>query len=399
MSPWWLWCLVFATFNLPVVGFLGSVPFGRRLNDMLKEKAPDGSATDATSYSRVSGALGAIMIASFFWATGNLVLGLALSGDVISVKTLLGAVSVFFLIGSALFLPYAFNQLKTLFPWGANAAVAMAQASGEAAIAPSPVFQSAGVPARLVIGNLSSVTDAELGATLAAIQIQINRDFQPEWGATTILVAQQMTSPQSTVQIDAAQDAIIYLGDEAQDPSSGIDSLLGHHYLTNPGVPFGFVFLDACDRRNLEWSVILSHEVLELLADPQASLRVAGPDPTNPDAIAVAFELEVCDATEMDSYLIGTVKVSNFVTQRYFGRNGKSAATNFCRLPLQPFSARPGGYAQYHDSDGVQILNGNHVSQGQLGARAMMGQGRRNARRAAAAAPRRAPKATIGKVL
>jgi hypothetical protein len=397
MSPWWLWCLVFATFNLPVAGFLGFVPFGRRLNDMLKEKAPDGSATDATSYSRVSGALGAIMITSFFWATGNLVLGLALSGDVTSVKTLLGAVSVFFLIGSALFLPYAFNQLKTIFPWGANAAVAMAQASAGAAIAPSPVFQSGGGPARLVIGNLSRVADAELSAALAAIQIQVNRDFQPEWGATTILAAQQMTSPQSTVQIDAAQDAIIYLGDEVQDPSSGIDSLLGHHYLTNPGVPFGFVFLDACRRRNLEWSVILSHEVLELLADPQASLRVLGPDPTNPDANAVAFELEVCDATEMDWYPIGTVKVSNFVTQRYFGRNGKSAATNFRRLPLQPFSARPGGYAQYHDSDGVQILNGNHVSQGQLGARAMMGQGRRNARRAAAAAPR--PKAAIGEVL
>lgn len=399
MSPWWLWCLVFATFNLPVVGFLGSVPFGRRLNDMLKEKAPDGSATDATSYSRVSGSLGAIMITSFFWATGNLVLSLALSGDITSVKTLLGAVSGFFLIGSAPFLPYAFNQLKTLFPWGANAAVAMAQAGSGAAIAPSPDFQSGGAPARLVIANLSSVADAELSAALAAIQIQINRDFQPEWGATTILAAQRMTSPKSTVQIDAAQDAIIYLGDAAQDPSSGIDGLLGHHNLTNPGVPFGFVFLDACRQRKLDWSVIVSHEVLELLADPYASTRVVGPDPKTRGAPDVAFELEVCDATEMDFYPIGTVKVSNFVTQRYFGRNGPSASTNFRGLPLAAFTVRPGGYAQYHDSDGVQTLNGNHVSRGQMGAQAMMGQGRRNARRAAAAAPRRAPEETTGEVL
>src|ERR1700748_1661217 len=304
MSPWWLWCIVLATFNLPVVGFLGSVPFGKRLNDMLKEKSPDGSATDATSYSRVAGALGAIMITSFFWATGNLVLSLALRGDVTAVKPLLDALSGFFLTGSALFLPYAFNQLKTLFSSGANAAVSMEQASTGAAIAPSTLLQPGGAPTRLVICNLSSVADEELSAALAAIQLQINRDFHPEWGATTILAAQRMTSARSTVQIDAAQDAIIYLGDEAQDPTSGIDGLLGHHNLTNPGVPFGFVFLDACRQRNLDWSVILSHEVLELLADPEASMRVAGPDPTNPSAIAVAFELEVCDATEMDSYLI-----------------------------------------------------------------------------------------------
>ncbi|MDB0573872.1 hypothetical protein LBW59_24320 [Ralstonia solanacearum] len=399
MSPWWLWCLVFATFNLPTVGFLAAVPFGMRLNDMLKEKAPDGSATDATSYSRVSGALGAIMVTSFFWATGNMVLGLTLRGDVSEVKSLLDAVSVFFLIGSALFLPYAFNQLKTLFPWGANAAAAIAQANAGAALAPPLALQSGGcAPTRLVIGNLSSVSDGALSAALAAIQIQINRDFQPEWGATTILASQRMKSPQSPVQIDAAQDAIIYLGDKAQDPSDGIDGLFGHHALTNPGVPFGFVFLDACAQRNLDWSVILSHEILELLADPNAITRVVGPDPKNPRAPDVSFELEVCDATEMDCYSVGTVKVSNFVTQRYFGRNGRSAATNICRLPLAPFSARPGGYAQYHDSDGgIQILDGNHVSQGQLGARAMMGKGRRNARRAAATAP--AEKQTLGEVL
>jgi hypothetical protein len=196
-----------------------------------------------------------------------------------------------------------------------------------------------------------------------------------------------MTSPQSPVQIDAAHDAIIYLGDQAQDPSGGVDGLLGHHALTNPGVPFGFVFLDVCAQRNLDWSVMLSHEVLELLADPQATARVVGPDPKNPGAPDVAFELEVCDATEMDWYPIGVVKVSNFVTQRYFGRNGHSATTNFRCLSLAPFSARPGGYAQYHDSIGAQILDGNHISQGQLGARVTMGKGRRNARRAAATAP------------
>lgn len=388
MSPWWLWCLVFGTFNLPIAGFLAAVPFGRRLNDLLKEKGPDGSPTAATSYSRVTGAFGAIVMTSFFWAIGNVVLSLALS-DVGQVKPLLDAVGIFFLIGSALFLPYAFNQLKTLFPWTANAAVAMAQVNAGAARQPLPAVGPGGpaAPARLVIGNLSSVTDAALNAALMAIRTQINRDFKPEWGITTTLVAERMASAQSPVKLDAAQDAVIYLGNETQDPSSGVEGLLGHHAVNNPGVPFGFVFLDACAEQGQDWSVILSHEVLELLADPQASARIVGPDPRTPGAPDVAFELEVCDPTETDCYTIGSVKVCNFVTQRYFGRAGPSAATNFRGLPLAPFSARPGGYAQYHDAVGVQILDGNQVSPGQLAARVMMGAGRRNARRAAATAP------------
>lgn len=387
MSRWWLWCLVFGTFNLPIAGFLAAVPFGKRLNDLLKEKGPDGSATAATSYSRVTGALGAIVVTSFFWAIGNVVLSLALS-DVSQVKPLLDAVGVFFLIGSALFLPYAFNQLKTLFPWSANAAVTMAQINAGAALHPVTAAIPAGpAPARLVIGNLSSVTDAALNAAITAIRIQISRDFQPEWGVSTTLAAERMNSAQSPVRLDAARDAVIYLGNQAQDPSSGVDGLLGHHAVNHPGVPYGFVFLDACAEGGQDWSVILSHEVLELLADPQASARIVGPDPQNSGAPDVAFELEVCDATEADCYTIGSVRVSNFVTQRYFGRTGPSTVTNFCGLPLAPFSARRGGYAQYHDSVGVQILDGDHVSAGQLAARAMMGAGRRNARRAAATAP------------
>ncbi len=388
MIPWWLWYLVFATFNLPIAGFIATLVFGKRLSELLREKSPDGSATAATSYSRVTGALGAIVMTSSFWAIGNVVLSLALT-DISRVKPLLDAVGIYFLIGSALFLPYAFNQLKTLFPWTANAAAAMSRANSRAALQTLlPGGPGGRAPARLVIVNLSSVTDATLNEVLAAIQIQINRDFQPEWGVTTTLAAQQMASPQSPpLQIDAAQDAVIYLGDNAQDPSIGVNGLLGHHAVTNPGVPFGFVFLDACVQRDLDWSVILSHEVLELLADPQASARIVGPDPQTAGAPKVAFELEVCDATETDWYPIGSVKVSNFVTRRYFGRMGLSAVTNFCGLPLAPFSARPGGYAQYHDSVGVQILDGNHVSQGQLEARVMMAAGRRNARRAAATAP------------
>jgi hypothetical protein len=144
MNQSWVAALAFVTFNLPVAVFLVTVPFSASLSDALKEKAPDGSATDATSYSRVTGALGAIVVTSFFWATGNVVLNLALGDKPGDIASLLKAVGVFFLIGSALFLPYAFNQLKTIFPLGANTAATLAQADAGAALTQPQTVQTGG---------------------------------------------------------------------------------------------------------------------------------------------------------------------------------------------------------------------------------------------------------------
>jgi len=380
----WLWWLVFLTFNLPIAGFLVTVPFGKRLNQVLKEKAPDGTAGDATSYSRVTGALGAVVLTSFYWAIGNASLSLALS-DVTKVKPLMDAVSPFFLIGSALFLPYAFNQLKSIFPWTANAAVAMAQLNQGAAIAPISVELPIGpAPARLIVANLSNISQDVLKPAIAAIQLQIDTEFKPEWGVTTSLSCQQFTLAGPQIQLNAT-DAIIYLGNQAQDPngnSDDVQGLLGHHAVNYPGVPYGFVFLDACETRGADWSVILSHEVLELLIDPQLVGRVSGPDPKIPGAPDVLFEFEICDPTDGDSYQLANVNVANFITRRYFGGQGHWPSTNRLGYPLAPFSARPGGYAQYHDGTGIQTLNGNAVAAGQFAARTMMGAGRRNARRA-----------------
>lgn len=143
MGREWIWWLAFTVFNAPIAAFLTSIPFGKRLDKVLKGKAPDSSASDATSYSSIVGAIGAIVLVSFFWVLGNLVLSLV-PEDITKVKPLLGTMNPFFLIGSALFLPYAFNQLKTLFPWGANASVAMAQISQNAALALS--FRSSHLP-------------------------------------------------------------------------------------------------------------------------------------------------------------------------------------------------------------------------------------------------------------
>lgn len=86
---------------------------GGALTAMLQEKAPDGTPTGALSYSRVTGLIGAVVVASLFWIMSNIAIAVAIlnPGDL---ADMLNGISKLFFVGAALFLPYAFNQLKAL---------------------------------------------------------------------------------------------------------------------------------------------------------------------------------------------------------------------------------------------------------------------------------------------
>ena len=69
---------------------------------------------DTQSASRVVGLIGAIVLATFMWAIANIVIYKAFT-KVEDIATLLEKMSTFVWSGSALFAPYAFNQLATVF--------------------------------------------------------------------------------------------------------------------------------------------------------------------------------------------------------------------------------------------------------------------------------------------
>lgn len=375
--------LVYLTFNAPILLFLSIVPFGRRLSQALKEKSLNGAATESTSYSRVTGALGAVVVTSLFWSIGNMVLAHALAGDD-KIPPLIRAVTPFFLTGSALFLPYVFNQLKTLIP-GPVQAAASVQGAGRPG-ADQGASANASGPLRLIVANLSAqVSDAELARVLAAIGKQIWQHFEPEWKVGAILSGTRFALQGPQVAIDVATDTIIYLGDKSQDPYSGIAQVYGYHDRTHGAttVPYGFVYQDVCEAKGETWSIALSHEVLELLADPSATTKVSGPDPrVGYQGLNVDFEKEVCDPTQSDTYKIDGVPVVNFVTKAYFREPGGAPRTNHLGLPLPPFGLRPGGYYQFEDDSGPQVLSSPPDGPTQMAARALMGPYRRNARRA-----------------
>jgi hypothetical protein len=69
----------------------------------------------ATSYSRITGFAGTVVLTCFVWALGDAVIYNAYIAPT-SVKDMLTGVGPFILAGSALFAPYAFNQLSSVFP-------------------------------------------------------------------------------------------------------------------------------------------------------------------------------------------------------------------------------------------------------------------------------------------
>jgi hypothetical protein len=84
---------------------------------------------------------------------------------------------------------------------------------------------------------------------------------------------------------------------------------LGYHYQNNQGIPFGFVFIEISQSIGEPWSVTLSHEALELLADPETNLLVMGPHPEQDREVFYWYEM--CDLVQAEIYEIDGVQVSN----------------------------------------------------------------------------------------
>src|SRR6267154_5071473 len=189
---------------------------------------------------------------------------------------------------------------------------------------------------RLTIVNISTaISTVDFSAVVAALRRQVTEDFQPEWNTPATIRAAKLDLTQKKVVIKGVHQAIVYVGDSATDPTRGIDSAYGYHSTNHDKIPYGFVYLDISEKYHEPWTSTLSHEVLELLADPSAVLSVAGPDPHNAKR-TVRYDLEICDPTQSDTYLIDGVHVSNFVTRAYFGMVGGSSSTNFLKLSLKP---------------------------------------------------------------
>lgn len=182
-----------------------------------------------------------------------------------------------------------------------------------------------------IINESSVLDDSDVKSVVPALQTQVRRDFAPKWGANAKLVflpKRSKPSPNSW-----------WVG--IFDDSHQAD-VLGYHDLTAKGLPLGRVFASSDMQIGCEWTVTLSHELLEMLANPSSNLFVQ-----HEANRGLLYPYEVCDACEPDKfgYRIGGILVSDFVHPAWFEHFHKKGSAQFDhrRHMTRPFQVLPGG--------------------------------------------------------
>jgi hypothetical protein len=155
----------------------------------------------------------------------------------------------------------------------------------------------------IAITNASTcLSDVQVEAVLPALQKQVTDEFQAYWQLDCTLSFLSKGQP-----LTPGWWQIVVMDNPDQAGA------LGYHELTSQGAPLGKVFAQLDLDTGSSWTATLSHELLEMLADPWINWCAVGTD-------SKIYALEVCDAVEADNlgYFIDGVLVSDFVTPAWF---------------------------------------------------------------------------------
>jgi hypothetical protein len=185
----------------------------------------------------------------------------------------------------------------------------------------------------LYLTNHSSVvTDAAVEDALPAFQAAVSTDFKKHWntGATLKFIGQQ-TPPTGAWWLALLDDS-----DQA--------GALGYHETDANDTPDGKVFAKTDLDYGYSLQVTLTHELFELLADP----RIARCEQTSATQM---YALEVGDPVEADQYAYTRpsatgvpVKISDFITERWFDTSLTTGPFDFAGHLTKPLQLLPGGY-------------------------------------------------------
>lgn len=188
----------------------------------------------------------------------------------------------------------------------------------------------------VALTNESTVaTDAELDVIARAVTHQVRYHFAPAWGQNATVVS----IPKG--QMPPAADVLIHVKDTSDQPGA-----LGYHDDTT--IPEAFVFAKTDLQYGAKLSVTISHEIVELLADPDCQKGEQDPN------TGYWYALETGDPVEADSdgYTV-TVKdaagvshdvtVSDFILPAWY-KHGSLGPYDHAHLLSKPFQVRPGGY-------------------------------------------------------
>jgi hypothetical protein len=185
------------------------------------------------------------------------------------------------------------------------------------------------------IVNRSRLTDADVSAGAAVLRRQLREHFSPVWHVD------------AEVEIGAAPGRwIVLLHDH-------VSELAGYHEQTSEGLPLAVIAV-APESAAQDWVHASSHELMEMLVDPDINLVAL----ERPDAEGRLFAREICDPTAAyeDGYELEGRWVANFVLPAWFRPegDGEPRQVDHRGLLRHPFEVRPGGYtAVFHAARGT----------------------------------------------
>jgi hypothetical protein len=189
----------------------------------------------------------------------------------------------------------------------------------------------------VLVSETQFVPLSDLSKVSTAVQKQVHDHFGPAWG------------------VQAAIDPLASLADIPPDSwpvvirdNSGINEA-GVHWNATGDKPFALVTFREGDGPEDGWQPSVSHEVLEMLADPFGKEFRTAPS-LRPGQGPVEYLVEVCDPCQASAYVywVDDIPVSDFVLPDYYTAF-TPGTYSYARNITKPREVLPGGYVSWRD--------------------------------------------------
>lgn len=183
-----------------------------------------------------------------------------------------------------------------------------------------------------LVSETDFVPVADLVRVSAAIQKQVMDDFGPAWG-----IAATVDPFASLADLSPGYWPVVIRDD------IGVN-LPGAHWNDTHDKPFALVTY-----REEDWPLTVSHEVLEMLADPLGKEFTTGPS-LWPGQGTVEYLIEVCDPCQdaVNGYSVNGFVLADFVYPSYYKAFG-AGRYSFAGNITEPRAVLPGGYVSWRD--------------------------------------------------
>jgi hypothetical protein len=199
------------------------------------------------------------------------------------------------------------------------------------------------------------ISTGNLMQVAAAVQKQVTRDFTPLWGLRGTVDAFEELK-----DVPSDYHPVVLFGDP-DELMGRLEFEIGDVNAARlveqfEGNRLGGIHLNAFTRQPFSlirvedgWSVAVSHEALEMLADPYGNRLVSAAHPLDPEE-RVKYLVEVCDPVQTIGYTVNGWRVSDFYTPRFFDPvHNPAAFYSFTGAIDRPLQLVDGGYISWID--------------------------------------------------